>query len=616
MFALIVRNRSFRSLPLLLFKGVLFSFAVLGAYNIVYLYKHSTSLTLEVCTVWAILSLYLALGKPSYRCTPLDMTLPIPSHRLWLAHYASVLLSGFLMMLLSGTILVVGSQLLFHHAGDAPLSGRNLLSAAPHLLAVWLLVVTILQGLNPTLFRIPGTRRNRLLMATCIAGSLILLILIVPHSAVIALIPFIIALALTYRNYKSVPTAYSILPLKANGTGIAAAEIQEIKIERHYSDRALLPDQISGSFDNRRLLLTTVFRCFMKIEGFVKIPGTTFIVMVFLIVWGMLLSGFFTIWKGWDEDLRFTFIFITAYVLFSGFRKQLMQIFKLDSLPIPRRTLFAGLVTPLLLALMIGYGAGLIGITFLDKNKQIIEYLDCDGRYCIRVPYEFCQISWDGLPPDNTSPWGETHEAWMKPLFTGRRIALYSPFATYEGSSADFAALQISRAVESIYGKSIPADEIKSNYFEIEGDSVIGLKGSGLTLFEDYPDLKRRGDGPFFPIFFLLMGWVWMLLMIIYLKLFRPGTSERTRVIVYIALMVIAFALHFAPFAFAIAGWLNMGAAIGFFAILIRNASNVFPGSSILIWVICALLFLLSYRIAQKQFDRAEFLYTRETKND
>jgi hypothetical protein len=570
----------------------------------------------EVTSIWLILVLYLTLGKTNQRCTRLDLTLPIEARTLWLSHLLSLLTAGVIMLIVSGGILIAGTRLISRLPGHPLHIERDLMGAAPHLVAGLILVVALLQSRSRSLFLIPGTGRNKLLTAAFLAGVLLLLLLIIPYSPVLTLIPFAAGLALAYWNYKSIPNAYSIFPLRVNATGKITGESRAVTIDEPFARKEYIPGQRVRPLEHKRLLFRTMFRCFMQIEGLIKIPGIGIMVMIFLFLWGVVLSGFLSVWKNWEDDLRFTFVFITAYILFSGLRSQMKHMILLDPLPIARKNIFAVLVLPLLFAIMIGYGAGLIGIVFIDKPAEAVEFFDCDGYYCTRVPFEFCQISWTAPPPDNRSPWGESYEPWSRKLITGGRFEVYSPYSTTAGSSADFAALQISRAAEAIYGRSIPAEDIKNKYFVIEENRVTGLKEGGLTLQKDYPELERKGGGPFFPVFFMLMGWVWMIMIYLYMITFRAGVQERTRIAVFISLMVASFLLHFAPYAGAMGKIINLNAFIGFSSVLLRNLTEALPGGAVSIWIICVLLFLAAYRLARAQFERTEIIYKREVKNE
>jgi len=600
---------------LLLFKGVLLTTVLLGIYNFYFLQQHAPSLAFEATTVWLILAFYLTIGKTNQRCTLLDLTLPIPARKLWLSHFLSLIAAGAVTLAASAGILIGGIRLITRLSGRPAYSAGDLLSATPQIVACLILAAAVLQSLHPSLYAIPGTARNRLVKAVSLAGILLLLLLIIPHSPLLMLLPLLAGLILAYWNYRSIPAAYSVFPLQANGAGPAAEDARP----ETYGTRAAADAYADGRplkrFEHKRLLFTTMFRCFMKVEGLIKIPGIGFMIMTFLFLWGVVLSGFLSVWRGWEEDLRSTFVFLTAYILFSGLRAQMKQMLLLDPFPIPRKTIFAVLILPLLFTVMLGYGAGHIGIALMQKNTEAVDFLDCRGTYCIRVPSDFYRIAWNGRIPRNTSPWGESHDAWSWSLFSGGSPAIYSPFSVPKECSADFAALQISRAVETVYGRSIPPNEIKNKYFVVEADTIIGLKEPGFTLQKDHPDLRRRSGGPFFPVFFMLSGLAWMLMVSIYMRTFRAGIQEGIRIAVFILLMVISFTLHFVPYAGAIGGFMSLDAMIGFFHVTIRSVTEALPGGSVSVWVICTVLFYAGYRLARLQFERAEIPYRREANN-
>jgi len=197
-------------------------------------------------------------------------------------------------------------------------------------------------------------------------------------------------------------------------------------------------------------------------------------------------------WSDWEEGVQLTYVILTAYMLFSYIWAPMSQLYLIDALPIRRRHLFALITLPSFVALLLGYGAGRVGFSFVDSGRPLIAYDRTEWpRLCppnrathplLRVPGEFCRIAWDGRPPDITAPWGESHAALNFPVFKGSRAVVYSPFHTPEGCSQDFAAWQIGRAVEAVYGKSLPLGEVKERY----------LAGGGIDMRQDHAEWRPQ----------------------------------------------------------------------------------------------------------------------------
>ncbi|NIM65436.1 MAG: hypothetical protein GTO51_05525 [Candidatus Latescibacteria bacterium] len=594
MLTLIRRSSAVSSLPKLLLKGALLCTVFLAIYNLAYLHREMASLTMQVAMVWLVLSLYLAVGKIGERCSRFDMALPISSRKLWLAHSLAAVLSGGLVLAVATGIIEYGIRLLYRLPRPAPVLERNLFDMAPILGAALILTIVLLNSLDLSLSSIPSSKRNRLIKAGVLLGMFGLIIVLGRLSAFSAFIVLFAAFMVAWRSYRVLPVSFSLVPLQPDTDEEPAALAEE--------QEWIAPTEptIYGGLRQKSSLTTTIYHCLIKYRsiGLVVFPV--------LIGWGMLLSGFFSVWRGWEDELRYTLVLLTAYLLFSGIGGQLKKVYLFDHLPISRRLVFAVLCLPYLFAVFLGYGAGRIAVAAIEEPANAITYI-ADSSCChIRIPIEFCRISWSGNPPDNTSPWGESHPAWKASLFKEGRSALYSPFDTPENSSPDFVALQISRAVEAIYERSIPPDDIKNRYLDVAPDGSIGMKGVGLTLLENYPDMKRRSNGPVFPVMILLASLALFILISIYLRTFRLSITDSVRKIVFIGLLLLTFVLHLMQYVLAIDDHMKMWVYIGFWKVFIRNLGDLLPGGSITIWVICALLFLIGYRLTEKQFEGIE----------
>ncbi len=594
MLALIRRNSAVGSLARLLFKGALLCTAFLAIYNLAYLHRQTTSLTIEIAMVWLVLSSYLAIGKTGERCSRFDLALPISSRKLWAAHTFAVVLSGALVLAVAGGIIVCGIRLLQRLPRSAPVLEQNLFDVVPILGAALILTVVLLGSPSLSLSSIPRSKRNGLIKAGVLAGMFGLITVLSRFTPFSAFVLLFAALVLAWRNYRALPVCFSLVPLQPDTDEEPAAPVEE----REWIAPTEL--MIHRGFRQKSLLITTIYRCLIKYRS------VGLVIFPFLIGWGMLMSGFYSVWMGWEDEMRYTFILLTAFLLFSGTGGQLKKLYLLDPLPISRRLIFAILFLPYLFALFLGYGAGRIAVAAIEEPTSAITIIADNSCCYTRIPIEFCEIAWIGDPPDNNSPWGESHPAWKAPLFKGGGSALYSPFSTYENSSPDFVALQISRAVEAIYERIIPPDEIKDRYLDVAPDGSIGLKEGGITLLEDYPGMKHRSGGPVFPVMMFLAGIALFILLFVYLRTFRLSITDSVRKIVFVGLLLLAFLLHIVPYALAIGDYMNMRVYIGFWKAFIRVLGEALPGGSIAVWVICALLFLAGYRLIEKQFERIE----------
>ncbi len=271
--------------------------------------------------------------------------------------------------------------------------------------------------------------------------------------------------------------------------------------------------------------------------------------------------------------------------------------------------LFGVLVIPPMLCVLLGYGAGRIGHGLLGERAQQIEYrgTETDSHHYLFVPYGASEIAWDGVAPENASPWGESHPvASTSPIYRGSRVALYSPFSTPEGSSAEFVALQISRAVEAVYGTSIPPEAIRERYLETREDGEVILMTDGLTLAEDYPDLQAVGNPAHTPILLLTAGLPSLLLLAGLFPTVRTGVPEIRQKVLFWLVAGLCLALYLGSFAVTMFRFMEPAVANGFFEISVRYLTVAVPGGATSIWIACVLLLLGAYRMAQRQFVKVE----------
>jgi hypothetical protein len=334
----------------------------------------------------------------------------------------------------------------------------------------------------------------------------------------------------------------------------------------------------------------------------------------FIFFLGMLFSGFFNVMFG-DSDLQFTNLTLGGYIMMAFLATPMGFLHHLDGLPISRKSLFACLILTPLMVLLIGYGSGRLGMTYLQQPVPLVEYQEEESLLfpsykaddkLLRVPVDFCEIAWDGPAQLTLSPWGESHPPWEAPIFRGSRVVLYSPFSAPVGSSAEFVALQISRAIEVVYGMSIPHREILDRYLEADDDGVVAFKSSGFTLLEDFPELRAKPGAPLFPLIALSVGLQWLLLAFIYMGAFRATWSDRARKIVFFGLLAAAMGFHIGLFSLVIFDVTKIWLVMGLCSIIFKQLSSSLPGGPVLIWLSSGLVLYAAYRLVQARFERIE----------
>lgn len=577
------------------------------------------NLILLATITWLNVALFPIFGKARERCHALDMALPLPAQKLWLSHILALTLSGLGYLALTIGLL----ELLFWAFRKAPLAFSALQQALGDLIVpicvCLILVVVLLQSMGPTLYRIPRTGKYTLYSFTIVISALGLILGLSVLPPLTSLVPLVLAFYLGYRTYRSVPSAFTLVPFEADSVEAPAAS-DRVEAETQQFCIQDWEQHVEAGGTRGIAFGWFLFRLFNRRTA-LNVFATVFYYSL-VILWGFFLSGFMFAWKG-VELPQFSYVILAGYILLSFFPAQISLLHVIDPLPISRKLLAAFLMIPGVLGISIGLGVGRIGAILIQKSKLQIQYQEAPSGYfppyqtrspMVRVPDQYCKIAWNGQPPESGSPWGESHPAWKYPIYAGSRIAVYSPFSTPEGCSPQFVALQISRAIQAIYGKSVPYQEILVHHLEVKDNGSVDLKNGGLPLIEDYPDLKSRGGIPLFPILMLMSGVTWLLMASVYLRACRATVTDYGRKVVYFGLGVVVMGSILGQVAAMIAGFVRPDVGAAFLKILMRDISNALPGSNLMVWLICILLLMAAYWPAQTQFKRVEVLPGRPSR--
>jgi len=554
--------------------------------------------------IWFGLAFFLASPACRSRGNEMALSLPLPTRKLWLAHLSAILVTGFVFLVFSCAFVAAGMALLAALMPTRPLAFEP---GVPHLfvhLGTGLVLATaFLQGASPALRCVPfaGGYFSRWIVTLFGIPTLIVVLSSLP--IYFALLPLGLAAVLGLRTYRSVPAAYSLAPLRPVEPG-----------------RTTVGASLAGQTYRSRPTagIAYAWRLFSLLwrESPKRIPYIMpTLGFPLLVLFGAILSGILEVWLEPDAvELRLPAIFMTWYMLIVSLWLPPRNLHTTDSLPISRRLLFGVVVLPPMLCLVLGYGAGRLGVGLLEQPASLVSYhaTEADPHHYVFVPYSACEIAWDGMAPGNSSPWGESHPvASTSPLYVGSRAVLYSPFSTPQGSSTEFVALQISRAVEAIYATSIPPEEIGERYLETDENGEVVLKTEGLTLVEDYPDLRAVENPSRTPLLLFAAGFPWLLLLAGWLPLVRVSVSELRQKITFWIVAGLCLALYLGSFAVSMLRFMTPAVTNGFLEILMRHLTNAVPGGATSIWAACALLLVGGYWMAQEQFVKIEPLPCR-----
>jgi len=124
-------------------------------------------------------------------------------------------------------------------------------------------------------------------------------------------------------------------------------------------------------------------------------------------------------------DLRFPFVFLLLLVLAGWTMVSLRGICRLDPLPIPRSRVFATLVTPCLLAFVLGYAVGVGEQFFRRPLRPAVAFDECCDGYQVRVPSEYYEITSGQESLQTVASWGEDYRISGTALLQGGAIRIF-----------------------------------------------------------------------------------------------------------------------------------------------------------------------------------------------
>ncbi len=551
-----------------------------------------------VATLWIPVSIYVFYMGITGRCSRLDMTLPVSPRWLWIRHLAGVLVSSVVVLTLCAALLSVQNRGLRGWLDDDTfLLGPSVSSLYPLFLSALVLSCVLLQTHRPSLRKIEFDRSYTLFAMLTLSSVFALVVVLSAIPVTGAVIPLALAVWVGRRTYLALPRAY----------GQVSGSLEEISVDEAQSMDGETLTATDGHGVRNALIVRTVWTTVWGWKALFYIP--------FVMVFGALLAGL--PYSLTDEtDTRFANIAISWYMLLSMLPAVMKRLYTVDALPIPRALLFACLAGPGILATAAGYGAAELIAMSRAEPREHIRMWENNDHYYLTVPPENCELAWDGAPRKNTSPSGETHDAWRTGLYKDSPLGIYSPFSTPPGSSIEFVAWQISRAVNAVYSADLSPEEIKSRYLEIDAEGRVIPRHSKLTIKADHSDLVTRGRGRVFPVAMLAACLPFFLLTWVYLAAFGVGVSSARRIWIPVALLVGIMALHVAGFAGAVLKYYTLWVHTAFVKIIIRHLDAALPGGTPVLWTLCGIVLCLGYRFAQRRFERIEIPATRQKQTD
>jgi len=540
-----------------------------------------TYLVFSLAVAWVFL-----IDARGERYRRFDIALPIPGRRLWVSHTIVLSMAAVGVTVLVGGMASAIGWMLSERLPEvlAGFAGQMLLTTA-RAASTAVLGAVLVQSVAPAASRVSGRGAGLRLAGALVAVPLVAVALR-SLPPVFVLVPPVVAVLLGRGTWRTMPAALSFEGASGERRRAPAGGGTLVGARRGGVPRALS-------------LFSLAFRALNKM------PLAPIVMIPALFAFGVLLSGAKRAALG-GEPYRFAMVFLVSYMLLAGCAVPPMRLFLLDAFPISRKKLFAVSVLPMVILLAIGYAGGRLWGDARLADRELVTYAQIEDAYHIRVPIEYCSIAWDGVPPENTSPWGESHEAWSTPVgrFTG--AVLYSPFSAPEGSSPEFVALQLSRAIEAVYGERLEPRTILERYLEVTGEGRTVPRGGAFSLREELAGARPLPLGPVFPILMLVIVAPWFPLLRLYCRTLRAGISLRTKRTVYWSAMGALFLLHIFFYMKGVMGEPGFWEASAFAEIGVRDWAASMPGGALIIWAVCGLAVFALYRFAEAEFGRVE----------
>ncbi len=564
----------------------------------------TAAFAIHLTIAWAILIVFFLLSRIQQRVGPLDLSLPIPARVLWRTHIIGQILAGAILLAMVGILVGLanwGLSVSRIHARF--LEWPAAVTHIAHLLAGLSLVTALVSSFHLELSRLPITRRVMLALAGAFLGTLAIMLVLSPGGPATASVTLILAAFVARRAQARLPDSFVMAPLDTVADAAVAPSplpgmTRPATIEDTAKTTHAWRDAPSSPWSEGLLLVRTIWRSlYGHVLGFLLLG----IVMLYAFFLG---GGALSIGEE-SADTGAVWIPITWYLLLAFQSKFMKKLYLLDALPISRRALFAAFALPGILALVAGYGGGRAVLSHRLASSPAIVMNTDEGFPELRVTLEFFRVAWDGTPPPVTSPWGETHEAKTIPIVGSGGPVLYKPYTTPEGSSARFIALQLSRAIHDIYGRSLSVDQVYERYL-VNGSEPVSMRADGVPLTEDLERWSPHTAGQTFPVIMVLVLVPWLLMLAAIMRIYRGGISLTRQKILVISVMGAALIIQTGIIGAAVLDRLDLHTVTAVIKSTGHQLALALPGGTITLWILAAIPILAAYRLAEWRFHRVE----------
>jgi hypothetical protein len=516
------------------------------------------------------------------RSSRLALGLPLPTRKVWIIRTGSLVTVALLSVTTLAVTLGISIDLETRHVSMNPVIALAAARAAATSLVLLFL------------YQLPQSKRDRIPISApyvvyIIGASLLVLVFssVSVTSVAGTLFIFAVALALGVYLYLRVPTTFSVGPTIEE----SESPIWSMPDERDFAPPDPIADDVlAGHRRNPQLALHwTIFR------GLKTSILAWFLILIVGSSAAVVILEFF---KGTNAYLPLFFLVLYHLPLL---QTALENSSPYDPLPISRRVLWAHSAGPIVISAAIGAAVGLSIFALSPGSFSQVQYSKC----CVKVPWDYLELSRDGQVPAVTAPWGESHTPTAHRLWKGRAAVIYDPFEVGQESSPRFIELQMRRAVEAVYGIPVPV-ELKEPIYKQASNIAGGVERGSFTF--EMTRGRISGDRLRTAAAATLVLILLVTVMIVF-ALLQYGSSvhrkifKRTSIGGLIFIVVLAVAVSVARLLGSTEVW-YVGALI---SMGIRSLAHWLPFPTSILWLICVTFGAGAYLLLERIFCGIEF---------
>jgi len=319
-----------------------------------------------------------------------------------------------------------------------------------------------------------------------------------------------------------------------------------------------------------------------------------------LFLLGLFAYGFLLAEKFYEGQELLPFVLFPAAWAYGVLGTSAQRISYLDPLPVSRRQLFLYPAVTALTVLALGIGTAEIRQAAHPHPPRMINYFDHE----MHVPEEFCEIAWDGVVPEVTSPWGEHYTPEGHRVLPWSPAVVYDPFEHGRGNSPEFVALQIDRGIEAVHGVPVPARYTEPG-FRLPDSYVDAIRRGAFTV---EGSVGRASEGRSRTVALGALVFLFLLVPIYSVSLAGQSATPRGAVCKWTSVGILVAVLLLITGAVVVQtlGFTKVWAVGALPWILLRHLAAALPVGTSVLWILFLAAAGASYFILVRVFERIE----------